>query len=113
MTVFTDLLSTGGCPRGLRCEQCGVEDAFIHEYRKHRVLPIVRPIPARSLGGPIEGVLCMTLCVVCRAMPALTDTPARPAIMPRTAANLIAAHAIHLGITERLMLQLTREDAHA
>lgn len=99
MTTFNDLLKTITCPRGFRCEHCGQEDLLIQEFRRHVVLPIVRP----------SGVLCLTLCDRCSRHPALLAVPARPAISVRTEPKLIAAHSQHLSLAEGTNQMLTHQ----
>jgi hypothetical protein len=65
---------TDHCPRGHRCESCGIES------------PGLRVVTHSVLGA----ILCLTLCPRCASSGRL------PQIMLSTAERLVAAHAEHL-----------------
>lgn len=65
------------CPRGHRCESCGIESADL-------------AVCTADLGN--MGVACLTLCVPC------ADSDIVPPITVGTAARLVGQHCQHLGI---------------
>jgi hypothetical protein len=75
---MVDLDSTTNCPRGARCESCGVE------------APDLR-VDTVELGR--LGVACLTLCPRC------SSSDVTPPVSVGTAVRLVMQHCIHLGIT--------------
>lgn len=70
--------TTAWCPRGARCEACGVERRDLH----------VRTVPLAGLG-----VACLTLCPPC------STSGVTPPVAVTTAGRLVAQHRQHLSLT--------------
>ncbi len=71
-----DLDDVSRCPRGARCESCGVERPGLRVSTAHTRL----------------GVMCLTMCSRCAA------SDCSPPVSLRTAINLVGQHAAHLRI---------------
>lgn len=76
--IDVDLDDTSGCPRGVRCEACGVESDDL-------------TVTTAAL-GPL-GIACLTLCTRC------ADSDTAPPVSVGTAVRLVNQHCQHLGIT--------------
>ena len=73
-----DLDDTSSCPRGVRCESCGIEGDDL-------------AVATVELGR--LGVACLTLCSRC------AESDVAPPVTVSTAARLTLQHCLHLGIT--------------
>jgi hypothetical protein len=75
--VRINLNDTSSCPRGSRCESCGVErdDLRVCACELDRI-----------------GVACLTLCPRC------AGSDVTPPVSVSTAVRLVAQHCVHLGI---------------
>jgi hypothetical protein len=83
-----DLDDTSNCPRGHRCQSCGVERDDLDV----------------STAATSLGVLCLTLCPRCAA------SDVTPPVSVGTAARLVGQHAGHLGIDLDEMVEAMREE---
>ncbi len=72
----TDLYDTSRCPRGHRCESCGVEASDL----------------AVTTADTMLGVLCLTMCERC------AQATVSPPVAVGTAVRLVCQHCEHLGI---------------
>jgi hypothetical protein len=79
---------TDNCPRGVRCESCGVEgdDLRVCTVQLDRL-----------------GVACLTMCPRC------ANSDVIPPVAVGTAVRLTMQHCIHLGITVDEMAALLEE----
>lgn len=77
--MSTDQTITSGCPRGVRCESCGVESDAV-------------AVCTKDVG---VGVACLTLCPRCAA------SAGPPPITVGTAGRLVAQHRVHLRTPRR------------
>lgn len=78
---------TSNCPVGHRCESCGAED----------------PRVAVKAVQTAVGVLCLTMCRVCR------NATMEPPVVVGTAVRLTLAHCMHLGISTQEMTAAIEE----
>ncbi|MGH8965108.1 MAG: hypothetical protein ACRDXB_07230 [Actinomycetes bacterium] len=75
---MTNLDATSRCPRGARCEACGIER---------------RDVRVRTVPFPGLGIACLTLCPPC------STSGVTPPVAVGTAVRLVAQHRQHLGLT--------------
>lgn len=84
-----NLDDTSRCPRGHRCESCGVERDDL-------------AVCTAAL-GPL-GVACLTLCPRC------AGSDVAPPVSVGTAVRLVGQHCVHLGITVDDMAEAMESD---
>ena len=70
---------TSRCPKGHRCESCGIEGGD--------------DLAVTTVGMGSLGVACLTMCTRC------AESTVTPPVTVGTAARLTLQHRLHLGIT--------------